>query len=263
MAIEDRPASCTTTRAIVIVDGKPTPRKLRARSGVCLYWGNKSSGRVRVEQLPAPGVRLQAPTDWFVMPAGTVHGLGPYETLAPREFRQVLRDEGGKFGCTTIRSESHYGARYYASTGRPVRIPLRTHPGGGRVELRIEPSPEREALARDVRAVRRLRCGRRAVDARPVRCRRPRAVTIVNGKPLPAELRIRRRTDCVVWGNRGKRQVTIDSQRCPRCFFTLPLPPRSAGVNYFGAAAPKRFPHPVRYGIKPGGTSGTILLEDD
>ena len=89
MAIEDRPARCTTTRAIVIVDGKPTPRKLRARSGVCLYWGNKSSGRVRVEQLRAPGVRLQAPTDWFVMPAGTVHGLGPYETLTPRELRQV------------------------------------------------------------------------------------------------------------------------------------------------------------------------------
>jgi hypothetical protein len=86
---------------------KPTRRKLRARSGVCPYWGNKSSGRVGVEQLRAPGVRLQAPTDWFVMPAGTVNGRGPFGTLTPREFRQLLRDEGGKLGCTTIRSGSH------------------------------------------------------------------------------------------------------------------------------------------------------------
>ncbi len=54
-ALDNRPASCTTTHAIVISDGTPKPRRLRVGSGACLIWGNMSGGPVRVSYARALG----------------------------------------------------------------------------------------------------------------------------------------------------------------------------------------------------------------
>ena len=90
-------------------------------------------------------------------------------------------------------------------------------------------------------------------DGRPARCRTPQALRIVDGRPTPSVLRIDKRPDCVVWGNEGSRALRIESEGCPRCFFSLYLQPRSAEVTYFGAATPERLPHPIRYTIEPAG----------
>lgn len=250
-AYERRPASCKTVRAIAIVDGEPKPRRLRARSGVCLFFGNKSSSRVWVRYARATGGRPQAPPSAFARPAETVHAEGPFEVVTARALRQIRRDEGGKFGCTTIYPESHYGARYYVAREGTVTIPYSLDPGG-RGELVIERSRERGArLAAEIRGVRRLRCGRHAVDGRPAGCKRPLALILVDGKPMPAELKVARREQCVVWANKGRRALRIEAEPCPNCSFGLSVPSGSAAVTYFGAARPKTFPHRIRYTVRP------------
>ncbi len=223
--------------------------------------------------------RPQGPADEFEFPARSARGMGPDVTLTPRGFAQMRADERGKFGCTTLREDSHYGARYYTAAKRGVTIPYALEPGGATGEIIIEPSQRRAAkMPAQVREVRRLQCGRHAVDGRPPHCKTPRALLIVDGEPVPAMLKIRRRQDCVVWGNKGKRPLRIESESCPRCFFSLLVPGGSAHVTEFRGAAPQRFPHLIRYTVRPGswsepagspsrkmprrGRSGTILLED-
>ena len=46
----ERPAGCKRTRAVVIEDGKPTPRELRLPVvGGCVLWGNKGPSQVAVK----------------------------------------------------------------------------------------------------------------------------------------------------------------------------------------------------------------------
>lgn len=211
-ALASLPADCRTTHAILIVGGGPQPRRLRSSSRACLIWGNTSSARVRVTYTQA--TNDQASTE-FVLPARSAYGIGPYVTLKPRAYRQLLA-EGGQVGCTTLTSDSHYGARYRAATGGAVTIAYRIDPGGAMGEIVIGPPPGRGAmLPAEVRAVQRLRCGRRAVDGRPAQCRTPQALRIVDGRPTPSVLRINKRPDCVVWGNEGSRPLRIESDGCP------------------------------------------------
>ncbi|MCA1697560.1 MAG: hypothetical protein LC790_01090, partial [Actinobacteria bacterium] len=39
--IEDRPAACRATHAVLIAAGEPEPQTLRAAPGDCVIWGNK------------------------------------------------------------------------------------------------------------------------------------------------------------------------------------------------------------------------------
>ncbi len=71
--------------------------------------------------------------------------MGPDVTLTPRGFAQMRADERGKFGCTTLREDSHYGARYYTAAKRGVTIPYALEPGGATGEIIIEPSQRRAA----------------------------------------------------------------------------------------------------------------------
>lgn len=270
-AFERRPANCKSLHAISIVDRKPRPRKLRTTSGACLFWGNMSSGRMWVRYARVPGRPRQPSPGEFAKPAGAAHAEGPFEIVTPRTLSQIRSDEGGKLGCTKIYPESHYGARYYTPTDGTVRLRYSLDPGGAEGEIVLAGSPGREPqLSPKVREVRRLRCGRNAVDGRPAGCSRPLALVIRDRRPTPRELKVRKREECVVWGNSGARDLRVESERCPGCFFGLSLPAGSAEVTYFGAASPERYPHRFRYTVRPETlsgnapplASGTIVLVD-
>ena len=267
--LQDQPASCRTMNPIVFRDGKPVPPSLTISAGACLVWANKSSGPLGLSFSPSPDERPLR--ELRILPR-SVFAEGSFETLPPRAYARMIADEAGKSGCGKSRRGSYYGVQYYRADKRPVTISYTVSPGGAKGRVVLRPKPRHRAvLSSEVEQARRLRCGRNEVDGRPARCKTMQAVLIGDQTPNPAELRIARRGACVVFGNKGKRTLRIESERCAGCFFSLYLEARTASTAYLGAAA--RNKETIRYTIEPDGrgpsggkprpgANGLIVFED-
>ena len=89
--LEERPATCRRTHAVLIAAGKPQPARLELRPGDCVVWGNKGAADVGVQSAGGPprmsGKRAFGALFAFAMTIGAreVGGeiLGPVTRLTP------------------------------------------------------------------------------------------------------------------------------------------------------------------------------------
>jgi len=275
-AVDQRPAACRTTHAVLIVNGKLKPARVSLGPGDCVVWGNTSASDVSVSsakpQLVRERKRLTGAIFGF---AFTLDGrsaggnIGPFTRLTPAQaHRQTVSDRPPKARGEQPPVRDSYA---YASTRTPVEVRYTVRPSGAQGALTLEPggrAPEsdgQERLSRDLRKVRGLREGRRVLDERPAACQSTHAVLITHSAARPARLTVTAGA-CVVWGNLSRSRIAVaSSQPCTldrACIdFSTPIGPGQAG----GAIGPlKRALAELPYTVTRAGKEvarGTIIID--
>jgi hypothetical protein len=284
LAFAARPATCTSTRAVVLAGGDPRPSRLIVREGGCFLYANRLPDTTIATRRTGPardasGLRL--PNVFFEVPSRyTSPVFGPL--VVSRRTEIAERAEGSR---TELLAGAHNSTAAFGPSrppGTPVRcntralrvphgnsrlrIPYATRPGGGRGAVVLDrrsaiSRPAPRPVPRELADAAELDCGARTLAELPAGCETTRAVTVVAGRPRPARLRMPRARACVVWANaddseatlRFRRSRTIEVARVQRRLW----PTSAAAWDFFFRSQPGS----ISYTIEPGGARGTIELE--
>ena len=277
-AFDERPASCTTTHAVLIVQGKPRPRELKVGSGACVIWGNKTDRDVEVVSVqPHPeGGRT---THHNRVPArSAASAYGPLERLTPaRAATDEKRRREEKFCFSDAIGLGD------PSTDTPVALSYTITPSGAKGKIIVDPpngpAPKRphRRSAPDLQKLRRLRCGGVLLEERPASCQVMRAVLIVGGEPRPSNVHLKAsRSACLFWGNQDDTEVVAElgsASSRPRAGSRpgkrvaadngAVIPPRTAtelgGFDFRRGSA--RLTWHLSYTLQPSGAKATIAFE--
>ena len=278
--LEQRPATCRRTHAVLIAAGKPHPARLEVRPGDCVVWGNKGAADVGVQSVSRPprmsGKRTFGALFGFAMTIGArevgAEILGPVTRLTPAQAFRWTRPGGEDLPYP------------YGADKTPVKVSYTVTPSGGKGAIILlaegggSSKPGGGRPAGGLEEIRRLRGGDRTVEQRPAGCRATHAVLIAAGKPEPATL-MAELGDCVIWGNKGAVSVEVASAIECRGYRSCSTFSRTVGRRRAaGAVGPLKNLHADLGGripytisglasrsqgprIEPGGGKGTIVLK--